>query len=110
VRAATLGDIDTVRDMLQAREIDPTECDLTGDNALHIACRRHQQDIALMLIADGRIDINLPGRATRTALHLCALEGLPEVTKGLLAVKGIDVNAILDNRKSAIELAARKEH
>ena len=110
VRAATLGDIDTVRDMLQAREIDPTECDLTGDNALHIACRRHQQDIALMLIADGRIDVNLPGRATRTALHLCALEGLAEVMKGLIAVDGIDVNAILDNRKSAIEIAARKEH
>lgn len=88
--AAELGDVAKIRDLLAAN-VDVSNRDQFGSNALHLAVRNRHIDCIQPLV-NGGIDINSRELATNnTALHLAAIFGRTAIIEKLLEL-GADVS------------------
>ncbi|KAF7166132.1 hypothetical protein CNMCM5623_010009 [Aspergillus felis] len=77
-----------------------------GVPALHLACKRGDEDIVRELLAV--CDVNKIDIKGCTPLHYAAAKGHTEVTCMLLNTKGINVNALSSTLGTPLSLAARR--
>ncbi|CAG9861443.1 unnamed protein product [Phyllotreta striolata] len=94
IAAAQYGQTQIV-DILLTCNIDRTTCDKFGNTALHWACLKKHNQTALLILEDSQGDtiINVANKDKKTPLHICARNGLVDVTRELLK-KGASVVAV----------------
>jgi ankyrin repeat protein len=95
IAAAQYGQAAFVEYLLGSGDVDRTAQDRQGNTALHWACYRKHNHIALLLLENGDDGalINAANNDGKTALHLSSRNGLVDVTKELLQ-KGASVSAV----------------
>ncbi|XP_070196145.1 serine/threonine-protein phosphatase 6 regulatory ankyrin repeat subunit B-like [Littorina saxatilis] len=80
----------------------------TGDTALHMACRLHEQDIVKHLLECGAT-IDDKNKEGQTGLHLAAYEGDETMVKYLVSMKA-NSNILDKEDKSPLHIATERGH
>ncbi|RZC35701.1 serine/threonine-protein phosphatase 6 regulatory ankyrin repeat subunit A-like, partial [Asbolus verrucosus] len=95
VAAAQYGQVAFVEYLLGCSGVDRTSQDRQGNTALHWACYRKHNNIALLLLENSEdvAFVNTANGDGKTPLHLSSRNGLVDVTKELLQ-KGASVSAV----------------
>jgi ankyrin repeat protein len=102
--AATLGNIETVKQLIANGADVNAKGGVTGGTPLLIAVTLGHKEIAEQLIANGA-DVNAKDPRGTTPLHGAALRGHKEIAE-LLIAKGVDVNAKNEQGWTALHWAA----
>jgi pectate lyase len=106
--AAYLGDIDKVRNFIEAGTNVNGEPLRGGITPLYWAVREHHEDVAELLIEKGA-NVQVKNRRGWTPLHHAVRGGNRDMVE-LLITKCADVNAKLKSGKTALSLAKERGH
>jgi ankyrin repeat protein len=87
-----LGNIEVVKLLMKAKNINPNKKNSDGDTALHVAYKLKRFDVMQLLAQDERVDVNETNIRGETLFYLACEESNLFVAKLLMKVKGIDVN------------------
>jgi len=107
--AAANGTAEAVRLLMEAGVKDINAPNADEQTPLHVACTSANIDTALELLRLGADALVQSGSHGLTALHMCALEGLPEVAEAIISIcpEAVLAKADKGNRhKMAIHIAA----
>uniref|UniRef100_A0A7N0TC12 PGG domain-containing protein n=1 Tax=Kalanchoe fedtschenkoi TaxID=63787 RepID=A0A7N0TC12_KALFE len=84
--------------------------DKKGQTALHMAVKGHSAAVVEeMLLADGTI-LNERDKKGNTAVHISTRKSRPQILSLLLSFKSIDVNAINNQKETAMDLADKLQY
>merc|ERR1712188_340674 len=106
--AAANGTAEAVRLLMEAGVKDINAPNADEQTPLHVACTSANIDTALELLRLGADALVQSGSHGLTALHMCALEGLPEVAEAIISIcpEAVLAKADKGNRhKMAIHIA-----
>lgn len=92
IAGARYGDLDDVKQALEAKKLDLDCTDYNGNTALQMAAGNGHAEVAEALL-EGKADPDKPNKSGNTPLHWAALNGHLEVCK-LLVGKGKAVTTI----------------
>jgi len=92
ISAAKDGDLDTVRDLVYVKNVDPNCQDKEGNTPLHMASKNNNLNTVKYLLKNGA-NVNCQNNDGRTPLHLAAMYAELNVVKYLLK-KGANVNCL----------------
>jgi hypothetical protein len=106
--AATDGDADKLKELLDAEGADADEADEEGRTALHFAAGYGELECAKLLLGKGA-SVDLCDGNKNTALHYAAGYGQAESVK-LLLEHGADKGAKNEDGKTPLEVAQLNEH
>jgi ankyrin repeat protein len=107
--ASSNGRRECARILLDVDEIETGVVDINGWTALHYAAKRGHGDI-ISLLLQKNADVDVQSNRHSTALMTALEEDKLECVRLLLAVDGIDVNAMDDDGATALSKAALKGH
>lgn len=79
IRAAYIGELGIVNELLKDKTIDPNILNISGDNALILASYQGYVDIVRDLLKHGKIDPNIVDRDGKTALDYAKDKGYREI-------------------------------
>lgn len=110
VAAASGGNSDIVKLMLESSEVDINYSPDGGIAALVFAARRGYKNIVSCLLRCTGIDVNCMDEFGRTTLSYAAEEGWGDIVASLLAFSDIDIECKDEDGMTALAFAARKGH
>ncbi|CAM8942149.1 unnamed protein product [Rhodiola kirilowii] len=84
--------------------------DKKGQTALHMAVKGHSAAVVEeMLLVDGSI-LNERDKKGNTAVHIATRKSRPQILSLLLSFKSVDVNAINNQKETAMDLADKLQY
>jgi len=93
-RAARWNNLPLLAALLARRDALPNSLSFQGTSPLAVACQFGREQAAALLLADGRVDVNLAAAARASPVWLAVLQGQGKVLKLLLAsAPSVDVTA-----------------
>ena len=106
--AAAEGNVERVKELLEANPDLASVADDLGDNPLHCAAGRGQEAVIILLLSH-RAEVNAKGAFDETPLHRAARQGHASAVELLLANKA-DVNAQGIEGKTPLQVAVFNGH
>ena len=91
-QAAASGDLDKVRELLEAGKYNVNSKNLNEKTPLHYACHWGHLDMVRMLISEFKADMNIVDCYNDTPLHEAAKNGKEDVALALINEFGCDTN------------------
>ncbi|KAI2501339.1 hypothetical protein MHU86_13137 [Fragilaria crotonensis] len=107
---ADYGNLQEVRDLLQAGANVNAQDDNDGVTALFIASQFGHVEVVRELLGEYNLDVNLRCIDGATALYIASQEGHAEVVRELLQHKQVDVNLQFTNGFTALDIALQNKH
>ena len=108
--ASKAGHVETVRQLLINKKIDPNIKDHNGNTALILATIKGHAEVVTQLLADSRTDPYVKDKYGNTVLMVASLRGYIAVVKKLLIDNRIYLNAQGKHCCTALILAAAEGH
>ena len=99
--ASVQGQLEVVRELLEAETVDVNASDNDGKTALIYASSIGQPEVVRALLNHSNININAQDKDGWTALSFASAKGNVEVVQGLLSNAKIDVNAAANHGLNA---------
>jgi ankyrin repeat protein len=104
--AASAGDLDRVKELLDNEKVNLNARRLGGKTALMLAAMNGHAGVVQALI-DAKADVTAVDNEQKTALMLAAMNGHADVVRALIDA-GADINAINNEQKTALIIAAER--
>ncbi|WCR59755.1 MAG: Phosphocholine transferase AnkX [Wolbachia endosymbiont of Ctenocephalides felis wCfeF] len=108
--AAKYGKLETVKYLIEEKNVDINKVDRHGCTALYWAAKHGHLEVVKYFIEEKNVDINLEDGSSRNALHWAARHGHLEVVKYFIEEKNVDINKIDEYGNHALHWAARHGH
>ena len=108
--AASSGDVDKVRDLLEGGKYDVNCVDGLGYTPLHWAADRGHLGVVRVLTSEFKADVNAHDNLGETPLHMAANRGHLPVVRMLISEFKADVNAHDNLGETPLHMAALRGH
>ena len=108
--AASSGDVDKVRELLEGGKCDVNCVDWHGCTPLHMAADRGHLGVASVLMSQFITNIDAHNRHGETPLHLAIETGHLDMVKALVSKFKADVNACTNTGITAFEMAVNSNN
>ena len=92
LKACKEGNLQAVREELDAEGVNVNETDEDGETPLHTACSMGHEQVVEVLLRSDKVDVNKGNKNGNTPLHTACFSGEEQVVEVLLRSDKVDVN------------------